>query len=94
MKNMRHIMDIPLPTHKTNDCPPILAKYLSSAWQPRYLCMQDAIHMMVKAIRALFTRDLLFGTCYASRSVLEAFVKQVGKAVSGVTLKQLSVNYD
>lgn len=94
MKTMQFTMSLPLSPEQQSDCPAEFRKFFWALWNVPYVCIQDPMHLVVKCFRALMLKCLKFGRDVASRAVLVSFVQQVGKVISGITLAQLSQNYD
>lgn len=68
-----------------SDCPKIFKWCFFASFNPTFLCIQDAVHMVVKAFRALMTRDMQIGTGIASRSILIALTQQLSRMVIGIS---------
>lgn len=79
---------------KAGTCPELFRWFFSGKWSPLFLNFQDAKHMVVKAFRALMTKELKIGTNFASRSVLLALTRRTGKEIVQFTEAQLSQNKD
>lgn len=91
---MQFTMNLPPTESAVCDCPQEFEWFFSCSFNPDYICMQDSKHMMVKALRALMTKDLPIGCEVASRSTLKSLIQHSGKSVSLLTLSQVTQNKD
>lgn len=87
---MQHVMDLPLTIGSEKNCPPELDPYFFATWTPDFNCWQDFKHILVKAFRALMTKEWVIGAGIASRSVILQLLQQVDKSVLGITSAQLT----
>lgn len=93
---MKEVSNIP-----SKECDPSIPElfrwFFCGNWQPPYLCIQDAVHMVVKAFRALMTKILSLGfgnEAFASRSVLISLTNMFPKMIIGITKYDLTENKD
>lgn len=91
LKAMQHVSGIPT---MSSDCPPLFKWCFFGKWRPHFLSIQDATHMVVKAHRALMTKNLIFGKGIASKSILIALTKKVPKMIIGISEHMLTEDKD
>lgn len=82
-----------IPTFKS-DCPEKFKWFYFASWDPLFLCIQDGTHMVVKAFRALMTKELVIGSRIANKSVLIALTKEFPRMIVGISERQLTENID
>lgn len=93
LKTGMHVTEIP--STEVPDCPQEFVSYFSAKWAAKFLCIQDAWHMVVKGFRTIMNKDIPIGCGIASRSILLALVRQPeSKLIVRVSEAQLSDNKD
>lgn len=91
LKAMKSLVILP---NIASDCPEIFKWFFFAYFYSKFLCIQDAVHMVVKALRALMTKELQIGTKIASRAKLVALTQQLSRMVIGISENQLTDNKD
>lgn len=91
LRNMQTTASIPT---LNSDCPQEFKWFFFGAWDTPFLCIQDAIHMCVKAFRRLMSKQLRIGSGLASRSILLSLLENSPKMLTGLSTNELTDNKD
>lgn len=94
---MKETSEIPLKTRGVDRRPVNCRWYFSAKWDVRYLSMQDFIHMVVKAHRALMTKTLKLGSsnqAVACKGILIELTRKFPKMILGINELDLTENKD
>lgn len=87
MRNMKIVSEIP--RAPACDCPEIFRWFFSGAWNPLYLTIQDGMHMVVKAFRALMSKNLQVGMGFGNKAILVSLTKTTPKMLLGINTAEL-----
>lgn len=87
MRNMKIVSEIP--RAPTCDCPEIFRWFFNGAWNPPYFNLQDGMHMVVKAFRALMTKNLQIGMGFGNKAILVSLTKTTPKMLTGISTSEL-----
>lgn len=91
LKGMKGICGLPC---VAQNCPDEYKAFFRCKYDSYLLCIQDAVHMVVKLFRALMTKTLVIGKEVATRAILFSAVRLFGKALTRVSIAELEGQKD